>query len=66
MLNKGMSYSVSYPHSNLDMMCGMESLVLNLFPAKGMAFRWKIRYMLDKCRKTSISLMKVELRVPSN
>lgn len=60
-LNKGMRYAVSYSHSNLDMLCAMESLVLKLFRAKGMAFRWNIRYMLDKCRNTSIILMQLEL-----
>jgi len=65
-LNKGMSYAVSYPHSNLDMMCTLESLVLKLFPAKRMAFRWNITYVLDKCRNTSISLMELELWVPSS
>jgi len=63
-LNKDMSYAVSYPHSNLDMLCTLESFVLKLFPTKGMAFRWNIRYVLDKCRNTSISLM--ELRVLSS
>jgi len=60
-LNKGMSYAVSYPQSNLDIMYALESLVLKLFPAKGMAFRWNVRYVLDKCRNTSISLMQLEL-----
>jgi len=33
-LNKGVSYAVYYPQSNLDMMCAMESLVLKLFPER--------------------------------
>jgi hypothetical protein len=41
-------------------MYAMESLVLKLLPAKGMAFRWNIRYLLDKCRNTSIILIKLE------
>jgi hypothetical protein len=42
-------------------MYAMESLVLKLLSAKGMAFRWNIRYMLDKCRNTPIILIKLEL-----
>jgi hypothetical protein len=57
-----MNYSVSFPHSNLDLICAAESAASNLTPAVGMEFRWRIRAMLEKHRNSTINLTKMELK----
>jgi hypothetical protein len=41
-LMKGLNFSVTYPHPNLDMACAVESVVSKLPQPLGLEFRWKI------------------------
>jgi hypothetical protein len=51
-LAKDLSFSVTYPHSILDMTCAVESVVPKLPQTLGMEFRWKIRSMLEKSKSS--------------
>jgi hypothetical protein len=55
-LMKGFKFSVMNPHSYLDLVFAVESVVLKLPRTLGMEFRWKIRAMLEKSRY-SMSIM---------
>jgi hypothetical protein len=47
-LMKVLNFSVTYPHSNLDIACGVESVVAKLPQRLGMKIMWKIRPTLGK------------------
>jgi hypothetical protein len=44
---KSLNFSVTYPHSNLDMACAVESVVSKLPQTLVMEFRWEIKSMLE-------------------
>jgi hypothetical protein len=58
---KGFNFSVSYPHSNLDMACAVESIVSKLPQTLGMESRWKIRSMLEKSKSSRPNMTTKEL-----
>jgi hypothetical protein len=41
-LVKGLTFFMTYPHSNLDIACAVESVASNLPQILGMEFEWKI------------------------
>jgi hypothetical protein len=49
---KGLNFSVTYPYSNMDMACAVESIVSKLPQTLGMEFQWKTRSMLEKCKSS--------------
>jgi hypothetical protein len=51
-LLRNLKFSGSNPHSNLDMICAMESVVPKFSQTLGMGFMWKIRSMLEKCKSS--------------
>jgi hypothetical protein len=51
-LMKGLNFSMTYPHSNLDMACAVESVVSKLPQILGMEFGWRIRSMLEKSKSS--------------
>jgi hypothetical protein len=55
-LMKGLNFSVTYPHSNLDVACAVESAVAKLPQTLGMEFRWEIRSMLEKSKSCTPNL----------
>jgi hypothetical protein len=61
-LRKGLNFAVAKPHSNTDMACAAESVVLNLPGTLGMEFRWMIRSMLEKSKPASPNITKQEFR----
>jgi hypothetical protein len=54
-LMKGLNFSVTYSHSNLDMACAVESVVSKLPQTLGMEFRWKIRSMSEKSSRPNMT-----------
>jgi hypothetical protein len=61
-LIKGLNFSVTYPHSNLDMACATESVVSKLSQTLGMEFRWKIRSMLKRPNSSMPNTNEKELK----
>jgi hypothetical protein len=59
---KGLNFSVTYPHSNLDMACAVESVVSKIPQTLGMEFRWKIRSMLEKSKSSRRNMTTKELK----
>jgi hypothetical protein len=59
---KGLNFSVTYPHYNLDMACAVESVVSKLPQPLAMEFRWKIRFMLEKCKFSKPNMTMKELK----
>ncbi|PNF20184.1 hypothetical protein B7P43_G16972 [Cryptotermes secundus] len=59
---KGLNFSVTRPHSNLDMACAVESVVSKLPQTKGMEFRWKVRSMLEKSESSRPNMTTKELK----
>jgi hypothetical protein len=45
---KGLNFSVTYPHSNLDMAYAVECIVSKLPQTLGMELRWEIMSTLEK------------------
>jgi hypothetical protein len=55
------NFSVMNPHSNLDIVCAVDS-VLKLPQTLGMECRWRIRSMLEKSKSSILNLTKKELK----
>jgi hypothetical protein len=58
---KGLNFSITYPHSNLDIACAVESAVAKFPQPLGMEFRWKIRSMLEKSKSSRPNMTTKEL-----
>jgi hypothetical protein len=63
---KGLNFSITYPHSNLDMACAVESVVSKLPHSLGMEFRWEIWSMLEKSKSSRPNLTTKELKERSS
>jgi hypothetical protein len=61
-LMKGLNISVTYPHSNMDMTCAVESIVSKLPETLGIEFQWKIRCMLEKSKSSRPNMTTKELK----
>jgi hypothetical protein len=61
-LRKGLNFSVTYPHSNLDMACAVKSIFSKPPQTLGMEFRWKIGSMLQKSKSSRPIMTTKELR----
>jgi hypothetical protein len=61
-LKKGLNFSVTYSHSNLDAACAVESVVSKLPQTLCEEFRWKIRSMLEKSKSPRPNLSKKEFK----
>jgi hypothetical protein len=61
-LMKGLNFSVTYPHYNLDMECTVNSVVWKLSQTLSVEFRWKIRSMLAKSKSSVSNVTKKELK----
>jgi hypothetical protein len=47
---------MTYPYSNLDMACVVESVVSKLPQTLGMELRWTVRFMLEKSKSSRPSM----------
>jgi hypothetical protein len=59
---KGLKFAVTDPHSNVDMLCAVESLISKFPQTLGMEFSWKIRSMLEKSKSSRYNMTKKELK----
>jgi hypothetical protein len=57
-LMKSSNFSVSNPHSYLDMACAVESVVPKFSQNLGMEFMWKIRSTLEKFKSSRPNMTK--------
>jgi hypothetical protein len=55
---KGLNFSFMNPHSNLDMICAVESVVSKLPQTLGMEFRWRILSSTPNLTKKELKAVK--------